>query len=149
MGKVLGKLIGEAAGTVVPGGKLYFKTLQKGINWVSRIVQRKKDKATARKEAAEAKLAQLKSLDFQGLQNTGTDYPETPAQKGVFGSWPTMTTTAPVKTDAPLSLLVKDYETDEQNTQQNDNKMEWIKKNWYYLVGGAAALYFLMGKKRR
>jgi hypothetical protein len=150
MGKILGKLLGEAAGTAIPGGKLYYKTLTKGINWVGKVISRKKDKAEARKKEAEARLAQLSSIDFQGLQNPGTATPETGAQAAVFGAPETATKPANKKgLGLAFELLTKNGKTTNQQTQSTMMNTEWLKRNWLYVAGGAAVLYFLMkGKKR-
>lgn len=150
MARLLDKLIGEAVGTAIPGGKLYYKTLSKGVSFISKVIQKKKTKAEAAKAQAEQRIAQLKSLDFQGLQNAGVDRPYTGAQAAVFGKQESETKPAP-----KVSTVVDFEELDKDGNpvqKQNENKMmnmEWIKKNWYYLAGGAAVLYYVLKKKRR
>lgn len=150
MGKILDKLLGEAAGAALPGGKLYYKTLSKGINFLGKVISKKKDKAEQRKKEAEQRLAQLQSLNFQGLQNPGTATTDTKAQQAVFGKAETETNPiARAEMPVPLELLTKDGLTTNTKTETKMMSREWLMKNWYYVAGGAAVLYFLMkGKKR-
>lgn len=149
MSKILDKIVGEGVGAVIPGGKVYYKALSTGINWLNKVVKRKKDKAEQQKSQAEARIAQLKSLNFQGLQNAGVDTPYSPAQAAVFGRQESQTTPAPPTRElVSFETLDKDGNPTTTTTTKS-NGMEWIKKNWYYVAGGAAVLYYLMKKKGR
>lgn len=149
MGKILDKLLGEAAGGLIPGGKIYYKTLSKGINFLNKVVSNKKEKQQRRKLEAETKLKQLNSIQFQGLQNAGVNTADTPAQSAVFGQQETEIKGSKAAVEpVPIELLDKDGKQIERQTKNKMMNTEWLKKNWYYIAGGAAVLYYLMKRKR-
>ncbi len=150
LAKVLGGVAGQAIGIPAPvaaqSGDVFYKGLRKAAGFFGKIVKRKTDKAERKMQEQAQRLAQLKTLDFAGTANSGTDLPSTPAQKAVFGLQ-----ASEKRKPSPLAGVMPDFQKINVNnkTENNMESMEWVKKNWYYLAGGAAVLYFLMGKKRR
>lgn len=159
MGKILGKLFQGAVESTVPGGKMYFGAITKGVGFLKKVIQKKKDKAEQRISEQKARLAQLQSLNFENLQNAGVDTPDSPAQKALFGQPASASVLIPSAKmqlnkylqDRSLATSVKgvagEGEDITEQLKQKTNGMEWAKKNWMYLVGGAAVLYYLMKKK--
>ena len=137
--------VAQAASKVSPG-KAFYKGLNKAQNWLGKVISRKKDKAVSKLEEQKARVAQLEALQTPGTRSD-TNYFTTDLQKKVFGIAP----------DEKKGFITPEVEVNEKFlakfNNKTPNKMEntqnWLMKNWMYLVGGAAALYFLMGRKRR
>lgn len=141
--------LAKVAATAANPTKILYKGIKTAQNWLGKIVGRKKNKAEKRLEQEKQKIAQLEALQTGGTRS-GSDYPTSDLQKKVFGIAPDeskkiLGRTIPI----PSALLAKFDSKNNKTGKQMEQAKDWFGKNWMYVVGGLAAYYFLIGKKRR
>lgn len=139
--------LAKIAGKVNPQ-TVFYKGISKAQNWLNKVVGKKKSKAERRLAEEQQRIAQLEALQTGGTRS-GTDYPTSPLQKAVFGAAPDESKKLFGPTVPVPSALLEKIDSKNKNGKQMEQVKDWFGKNWMYVVGGLAAYYLFMGKKRR
>jgi len=139
--------VAEKAGKASPT-TVFYKGISKAQNWLNKVVGKKKSKAERRLAEEQQRIAQLEALQTGGTRS-GTDYPTSPLQKAVFGAAPDENKKLFGPTVPVPSALLQKIDSKNKNGKQMEQVKDWFGKNWMYVVGGLAAYYLFMGKKRR